>query len=129
MTASQHQKSLGSENEREMTVGQVQKEIRIGMSQAEVAETLGSPNILTKDSDNNEVWVYDKIASEASYSNSGGGISGGAGGLIGSVLTLGLINYSQNSGAKSSTQKTLTVLIKFDLKQKVKSFSFHASKF
>ncbi len=70
VSAAQHQKELGSTNEREMTVGIVQKEIRTGMSQADVAEALGSPNIVTRDSEGKETWIYDKIASEASYSNS-----------------------------------------------------------
>ena len=53
-----------------MTLGIVQKEIRVGLSQADVAAALGSPNIVTKDSADKETWVYDKIASEASYSAS-----------------------------------------------------------
>ncbi len=133
MSAAQHQQSLGSTKEREMTVGVVQKEIRVGMSQADVAEALGSPNIVTKDSEGKETWVYDKIATEASYSRSSGGVGGvgGAGGLAGTTLLLGLIGggYSQEAGAASSTQKTLTVIIKFDKDSKVESFSYHASKF
>jgi outer membrane protein assembly factor BamE (lipoprotein component of BamABCDE complex) len=128
-TTGYHQSKLQSTKEREMTVGVVQKEIRVGMSQADVAEALGSPNIVTKDNDGQETWVYDKIASEASYSNSRGGIGGGAGAVVGTVLTLGLINYSQSSGATSSTQKTLTVIIKFDEASKVKSFSYNSTKF
>jgi len=133
MTAAQHQQSLGSTKEREMTVGIVQKEIRVGMSQADVAASLGSPNIVTRDSEGKETWVYDKIASEASYSRSSGGVGGvgGAGGTAGTSLLLGLIggSYSQEAGAASSSQKTLTVLLKFDKDSKVESFSYHASKF
>ncbi|TLD40703.1 MAG: hypothetical protein JETT_3035 [Candidatus Jettenia ecosi] len=61
---------LQSEKEREITVGIVQKEIKIGMSQADVAKVLGSPNIVTKDTEGKETWVYDKIATEASYAKS-----------------------------------------------------------
>ena len=133
MTPAQHQQSLGSTQEREMTVGIVQKEIRVGMSQADVAASLGSPNIVTRDSEGKETWVYDKIASEASYSRSSGGVGGvgGAGGMAGTTLLLGLIggSYSQAAGAASTTQKTLTVLIKFDNNSKVESFSYHSSKF
>src|SRR3989304_8151099 len=82
--AAAHPQSLGSTKEREMTVGVVQKEIRRGMSQADVAEALGSPNIVTKDSVGDETWIYDKIATEASYSRSGQqekfGAAGGGGG-------------------------------------------------
>lgn len=121
MSAAEHQSSLPSTQEREMTVGVVQKEIRKGMSQADVAIALGSPNIVTRDSAGNETWIYDKIASEVSYSRDAGGT-----GLIISLLGG---YYSRESGAASSTQKTLTVVIKYDDQGLVDSFSYHASKF
>jgi outer membrane protein assembly factor BamE (lipoprotein component of BamABCDE complex) len=117
MTAAQHQQSLPTAKEREMTLGIVQKEIRVGMSQADVATSLGSPNIVTKDSNGKETWVYDKIATEASYSKTHG---------YGTILVLG---FSRDTGAASTTQKTLTVVIKFNEKNLVESFSYHASKF
>lgn len=133
MSAAQHQQSLHSAQEREMTVGIVQKEIRHGMSQADVASALGSPNIVTRDGEGKETWIYDKIATEASYSRSKGSIGGGggAGGVAGTTLLLGLIGggYSQASGAAATTQKTLTVIIKFNDKNLVDSFSYHSSKF
>jgi outer membrane protein assembly factor BamE (lipoprotein component of BamABCDE complex) len=132
MTAAEHQQSLSSSKEREMTVGVVQKEIRVGMSQADVAAALGSPNIVSRDSEGKETWIYDKIATEASYSRDSGGASGaaGAGGISGSALILGGLggNYSRGAGAASTTQKTLTVIIKFK-DTKVETFSYHASKF
>jgi outer membrane protein assembly factor BamE (lipoprotein component of BamABCDE complex) len=116
-----------------MTVGIVQKEIRTGMSQADVAEVLGSPNIVTRDSEGKETWIYDKIASEASYSNSSAGVGGQGLGAAspGSSLLLGMISggYSKEAGATSSTQKTLTVLIKYGKNNLVESFSYHTSKF
>jgi len=120
MTAAQHEQSLPSSQEQEMTVGVVQKEIRVGMSGADVAQALGSPNIVTKDSTGKETWVYDKIASEVSYSKDAGGT-----GLI--INLFG--GYGREAGAVSSTQKTLTVVIKFDNNSRVESFSYHASKF
>ncbi len=133
MSAAQHQQSLGSTKEREMTLGVVQKEIRVGMSQADVATALGSPNIVTKDSEGKETWIYDKIASEASYSSDSGGVGGaaGAGGIAGSALILGGVggSYGRSAGASSSTQKTLTVVIKFDQSSNVESFTYHTSKF
>lgn len=90
------------------------------MSQADVATALGSPNIVTKDSEGKETWIYDKIASEVSYSRSAGGT-----GLI--INLLG--GYGKEAGAVSSTQKTLTVVIKYDDNGLVDSFSYHASKF
>ena len=134
VSAAQHQKELGSTNEREMTVGIVQKEIRTGMSQADVAEALGSPNIVTRDSEGKETWIYDKIASEASYSNSSVGVGTqgiGAGAPGASSIIIGMITggYSKSAGATSSTQKTLTVLIKYGKNNLVESFSYHTSKF
>jgi len=120
MSAAEHQQSLPSTQERETTVGIVQREIRVGMSGAQVAEALGSPNIVTQDSEGDETWIYDKIASEASYSKDSGGT-----GLIISLLA----GYNRESGAASTTQRTLTVVIKYGKDKLVKSFSYHASKF
>jgi len=120
MSAAEHQQSLPSTQERETTVGIVQREIRVGMSGAEVAEALGSPNIVTQDSAGDETWIYDKIASEASYSKDSGGT-----GLIISLLA----GYNREAGAASTTQRTLTVVIKYGKDKLVKSFSYHASKF
>lgn len=128
-TPAYHQESLHSSKEREMTVGIVQKEIRTGMSQADVAQALGSPNIVTNDKDGKETWIYDKIASEASYSSSSVGGVGAAGGVTGNTLILGLIGGDYRSGAASKTQKTLTVIIKFDNNKAVESFNYHSSKF
>jgi outer membrane protein assembly factor BamE (lipoprotein component of BamABCDE complex) len=103
--------------EQQLTVGVVQKEIKAGMSQADVAEALGSPTIVTKDSDGKETWIYDKIGTEASYSSAGGG---------GSIL---ILSFSRGSSVSRTTQKTLTVVIKFGPDQRVESFTYHASTF
>lgn len=95
-----------------MSVGTVQKSIKNGMSSVEVAEALGSPNIVQNDG-MGEVWIYDKISSQASYSRSSGT----------------LILVSGRSGAASSSQRTLTVIIKFDEESKVRKFSYHTSRF
>lgn len=133
MSAGEHQQSLHSSQEREFTLGLVQARIYRGMSQADVAEALGSPNIVTKDLSGDETWIYDKIASEASYSSDSGGVGGlaGAGGFAGNVLLLGGLtgSYSRQAGASATTQKTLTVVIKFDRRSTVKDFSYHSSKF
>ncbi len=108
-----------------LTVGTVQTEIKAGMSGAGVAEALGSPNIVTTDEKGREVWIYDRISREVRYSKSSGGIVGllvlGSGGGIG--------GGSIGSGAESSSQKTLTVIIKFDENKQVREFGYHASRF
>jgi len=134
ITAGGHSAQLHSERERRMTVGLVQKEIRKGMAQADVAVALGSPNIVTKDSDGKETWIYDKIATEASYSTDSGGVGGvvGAGGAPGSrSLVLGGVgaNFGKSAGAAATTQRTLTVIIRFNEVGLVDSFVYHSSRF
>lgn len=104
-------------DETKMTLGTAQKSIRKGMDQAEVASTMGSPNIVTRDKSGNETWVYDKISSEVSYSTSE---------AYGSLLIVG---GSSNKGYSSSSQKTLTVVIKFDENMLVDTFTYHSSRF
>jgi len=41
-----------------------------------VATVLGSPNIVTTDTERRETWVYDKISSEVAYSESEGTVIG-----------------------------------------------------
>jgi hypothetical protein len=115
--------------EKEFTLGLVQKEVRLGMSQADLVSALGSPNILTRDSQGRESWVYDKFATEARVKSSGFGAGAGGIGGAGSSLLLGVLNgYSRDEKAVS-TQRTLTVVIRFDPDGKVESFGFHASRF
>ncbi len=134
MSAADHASLLHSAQERRLTVCVVQREIRVGMSQADVAAALGSPNIVTKDSSAAQTWIYDKIATEASYSNDSGGIGGsvGAGGMPGGrSLVLGGIggSHRRSAGATATTQRTLTVIIKFDDAGLVTDFSYHSSRF
>jgi len=116
-TASSHLKSVKSDEGDRITVGKVQREIRIGMPSAQVIEALGSPNIVSTDENRLEVWVYDKIATDVSYSNSNGGV----------WLILGGVGGS--SGAASTSQRTLTIVIKFDQDKKVRDFAYHSSSF
>lgn len=104
-----------SESKR-LELGNVQKEISEGMAQDQVAIALGSPNIVTSDKDKKETWIYDKIASEVRQSG-----------------TSGFILFCQ-SGAdyvarRDVSQKTLTVVIKFDVDKRVECISYHSSKF
>ena len=114
-----------AEETNRVTVGNVQREIRIGMSAAEVAEVLGSPNIVTTDEQRNESWIYDKISSDVTYSRSSGNVVGLIFGSSGGGLGVG----STNAGSTSSTQRTLTVVIKFDENNMVRDFSYHSSQF
>ncbi|MBN1829835.1 MAG: hypothetical protein JW884_11935 [Deltaproteobacteria bacterium] len=116
-----------------LSVGKVQREIRKGMYSADVIQVLGSPNILSTDDQGREVWVYDKIATDHVYSTSQGGISA----LILGATTAGTgivgggigPSFSSGSGASSVSQRTLTVIIKFDETGKVRDFAYHSSRF
>ena len=133
MSAHQHYQQTHGVQERQMTIGIVQKEIRKKMSAAQVIEVLGSPNIVTTDDDGHEIWVYDKISTDVTYSEDTGGlgamflVGSSAGGSAGGGL--GSASYSRSSGAQSQTQRTLTVVIKFDEQKKVRDFHYHASRF
>ena len=116
-SAAGHRSAVQDDGSKLLTVGTVQKEIRVGMSSADVVQVLGSPNIVTTDGNRNEVWVYDKISTESAYSKSEGGVF------------LLVLNAGSSSGASSTTQKTLTVVVKFDESAKVRDFSYHSSKF
>jgi outer membrane protein assembly factor BamE (lipoprotein component of BamABCDE complex) len=97
----------------------------MGMSAAEVAEVLGSPNIVTTDDQRNETWIYDKISSDVTYSRSSGNVVGLIFGSSGGGLGAG----STDTGSTSSSQRTLTVIIKFDEGNRVRDFSYHSSQF
>lgn len=129
MTAAQHRKSVQDDSADRMTVGKVQKEIRVGMSGAEVAQVLGSPNIVSTDEERREVWIYDKISTETAYSTSKSGVSSLI--LVGltDVFTGGGGGVSGSSGASSTSQRTLTVIIKFDKNKQVRDFAYHTSRF
>ncbi len=103
--------------EEKITVAKVQKEIKIGMSSSDVIEILGSPNIITTDSNRRETWVYDKISTQISSSTS-------------SVGTWLLIFGASGSSASSTTnQRTLTIIIKYDEKGLVRDFAYRTSSF
>lgn len=129
MTASQHRAEVQDNSGDRLTVGIVQKEVRVGMSGAEIIEILGSPNIVSTDAERREVWVYDKIATEFAYSNSGGGLSSFILGFPSDVLFGGSGGYNKNAGAASKSQRTLTIIIKFDDAARVRDFAYHSSRF
>ncbi|MEQ8193035.1 MAG: hypothetical protein RIB59_00960, partial [Rhodospirillales bacterium] len=119
-TALEHSRDVQAANNQgdRITIGTVQKKIRVGMSSSEVVEVLGSPNMVTTDSKRRENWVYDKISTQRVYSESSGGVNalilGGA--LVGPGLVGGGggPSYSSSAGAAQTSQKTLTIIIKFD---------------
>lgn len=135
-TASQHAADVRASQDAgdRVTVGKVQREIRVGMTNAEVVEVLGSPNMVTTDDKRRENWVYDRIATETAYSSSSGGVNALilGGGLIGGAGVAGGaggVGYSSGAGARATSQRTLTIIIKYDESNKVRDFSYRSSSF
>lgn len=101
----------------DLTVGKVQGEIKEGMPASDVAAILGSPNIVTTDEKRREVWIYDKVSSNrVDTRNSFGG------GII-------ILGGSTRQAESTSTQKTLTIIIKFDEQKKVRDFAYNYTQF
>lgn len=130
MSASRHASDVqdGLQGDR-LTVGTVQREIHHGMTGAEVAQVLGSPNIVSTDEKGMEVWIYDKIATDTVYSTSSGGIGALILGGGGNVAGGGGFGMSGDSGAASRSQRTLTIIIKYDEQKLVRDFAYHSSRF
>jgi len=124
-SAAQHRAEVRDDAADRVTVGTVQREIRAGMPSAEVAAILGAPNIVSTDAERREVWIWDKISSDVSYSRSSGIIAGLVIGSSGG----GAGGGSKNAGASSSSQRTLTVIVKFDDAGLVRDFSYRTSSF
>jgi outer membrane protein assembly factor BamE (lipoprotein component of BamABCDE complex) len=97
------------EEGKQLTAGVVQREIRKGMSGAEVMKALGSPNIVTGDEGGNEVWTYERYARDVETSTGGYWV---------------IFLWGSKEQAKGST-RSFTVIIKFDEKKKVREFAYH----
>ena len=99
--------------EEQMTVAKAQREIKIGMTSADVVEVLGSPNMVTTDDKRRETWVYDRVSSSVSKSSAG----------------VWLLFAGANSAKASSSQRTLTIIVKFDENNRVRDFAYRTSAF
>lgn len=101
-----------------LTVGKVQGEIKPGMAASQVAELLGSPNIVTTDEKRREVWIYDKVSTDR--------VDVAHSSFAGIILIMG----SKSSESSSSTrQRTLTIIIKYDEEKKVRDFAYNYTQF
>ena len=96
-----------------LTTGVVQKEIRTGMASASVVEALGSPNIVTTDEEGREVWVYERFARE----------------VVTAENNYWVIAIWGGQRSSTSSQRSLTVIVKFDKKGRVRDFAYHSSTF
>jgi hypothetical protein len=68
---------------------------------------------------------HDRVSTTTVYSESRAGVLalvlGGSGGALGGV--------GGDAGARSTTQRTLTIIVKFDKDARVRDFAYHASQF
>ena len=86
ISAAQHNEELSSAEQDRLTLAAVQRNVRVGMSGAEVLGSLGSPNIVSTDEQRREVWVYDRIGTEYVHSESGVGLISLVGGASGACV-------------------------------------------
>ncbi|MCT6880452.1 MAG: hypothetical protein M3Z67_08235 [Commensalibacter sp.] len=100
-----------------LTLGTIESSMHKGMSNAEVIEIFGPPNIVTTDDQRREVWVYDRISTMRAHTNSGGWAT---------ILILGIGDQSKTS---STSQRTLTLIVKFDENKHVRDYSYRYSNF
>ena len=100
-----------------LTVGKVQGEIKVGIPASQVAEFLGSPNIVTTDEKRREVWIYDKVSTDRVNTASS---------FHGTIIILGAASSASSS---SQRQRTLTIIIKYDEEKKVRDFAYNFTQF
>ncbi len=97
-----------------LTTGVVKTQIQKGVtSQAQVLQLLGSPNIITKDKQGQEIWTYSK-QSFKSESNAMGG---------------SLILFSSASAFSAASSSTFDLIIIFNKQDIVKDYSVVSSQF
>ncbi len=89
-----------------------------------MAAALGSPNIVSTDEYRNEVWIYDKISSHSVHTQ-----THTAPATLMLFDSLGSITTTSSKQRNSSSQRSLTVIIKFDEDGKVYDFAYHTSRF
>lgn len=133
MSAGKHREAVRDDASEKISVGTVQREIHKGMSSADVVAVLGAPNLVTTDNERRETWVYDKVATEQVYSRSQGGFGSIIGGIVGGAAGAlgggGSGNVERSSGAASTSQRTMTIIIKFDENGMVRDYSYRQSSF
>lgn len=99
-----------------MTLGTVQVSVHKGMTQSAIVEALGAPNMITRDKDGTETWVYDKASTTVTSSHSS------------AYGTLLLVGVSGGQAQATSSQRTLTLIIKFK-DALVSDFSYRSTSF
>jgi hypothetical protein len=101
-----------------LTHGNVQMNLQAGKtSQTEVLEKFGPPNIASIDSSGNEVWTYQRQATVQQSSSEN------------KYWTVVLFGGSKRNSGFEQTQRTATLIIKFDSNKLVSDFRSRTSEF
>lgn len=108
-----------------LTLGAIQRSMRTGMSPAEVLDSAGSPNLVTRGRNGRESWVYDRFATETSEE----GFQVGGGGMGGGGSFLGALGLGGGRKKSSTSQRTLMLIVTFGPDGTVESFTYRSSKF
>lgn len=102
----------------ELTHGNVQMNLKVGQTtQTQVLEVFGAPNITTMDGSNQEVWTYQRQATVSQSTTSS------------SYWTIVLAGGSSGAAGFEQTQRTMTLIIKFDANKVVSDFRSRTSEF
>src|SRR5258708_39981722 len=117
MGAQEHHARVVNTDTDRVTVGTVQREIKVGMPGADVVAALGAPNVVTSDELRRENWVYDRMSTVSTRSSSAAG------------AWILILNADQSASARSTSQRTLTIVIKFDENKLVRDFAYRQSSF
>lgn len=101
-----------------LTSGNVSMNLKVGeTTQAQVLEVFGAPNIVTMDGGRNTVWSYQRHATVAQASGSS------------NYWTIVLTGGANQAAGFSETQRTITLIIKFDNNNVVSDFRSRTSDF
>jgi outer membrane protein assembly factor BamE (lipoprotein component of BamABCDE complex) len=100
-----------------------QREVAIGIGAANVAAILGPPSVVTNNDNLQETWIYDEKFTDVTYSQNGDVIVGMIFGRSSAFVGDGNVSI----GASSTAQRTLTVIIDFDERDRVRDFSYYSS--
>jgi outer membrane protein assembly factor BamE (lipoprotein component of BamABCDE complex) len=109
----------------ELTHGNVQMNLKLGeTSQTQVLEAFGAPNITSIDGSGQEVWTYQRAATVSQSTSTKG---------FWTVLLTGpsalLGGQSQEASGFEQTQRTMTLIIRFDDKKIISDFRSRSSEF
>ena len=102
----------------ELTHGNVQMKLKVAeTTQTQVLEAFGAPNITSMDGSGQEVWTYQRQATVAQSSSKE------------SYWTVILGGSSSNAAGFEQTQRTMTLIIKFDDRKVLSDFRSRSSEF